>query len=542
MRAKLIFVTGSRAGTSLELGSGTHTFGRHEDQTIRFSPDEILVSSAQCTIEARDGGYVLRDAGSRNGTWVNRRRIAEHRLEDGDLIEFGRRGPTAQFVIAAGSGLVKTLGADELAGIGTEQAADRPPRHDTLGFGRGVSTTREFVAFTYRRSKRARRWLLGLGAVGMLGLAGLLWSQARGRAALEHSLVTLGSALEAERRSRALLETDLTTIRAEYDSLLGQVEESRRQLERTTALDAGELARRLSGAVALVVYSWGFGERGGDRMLRYQVDAAGRRQMVTTPDGRQVPAFGFDGAGPVVALEGSATGFLVDSTGWIVTNKHVAEPWNYRDDVASLNSEPSLEPRFITLRAYFPPGGRVFDLAVRRVSNDRTIDVAVLKTREPLVGAPVIRLADAQSHPSPGEPLIYIGYPTGVHNLLFRVADTVRSGIVRAVGQAPLDLAAELSRRRLIQPLAISGAVSDTTAIEIIHTAPTTGGGSGGPLIGRAGTAIGMHYAAVRSPIAGDPFQTQRGVRAAHVWSLLPAGLRRPVLPSEALPPTRQPE
>lgn len=261
-------------------------------------------------------------------------------------------------------------------------------------------------------------------------------------------------------------------------------------------------------------------------MLRYQVDAAGRPQMAMMPNGRQVPAFGFDGSGPPVALEGSATGFLVDSAGWIVTNKHVAEPWNYREDIAFLKADPALVPKFIALRAYFPPGNQVFDLSVRAVSPDRAIDVAVLKTAGRRVDAPVIHLADGASLPSPGEPLVFIGYPTGVHNLLFRVADSVRKAILETVGQAPVDLAAELGRRRLIQPLAISGAVSDTTAIEIIHTAATTGGGSGGPVIGAAGTAIGIHYAAVKSPIEGDPFQTQRAVRASFVRGVLPAALK----------------
>jgi S1-C subfamily serine protease len=277
--------------------------------------------------------------------------------------------------------------------------------------------------------------------------------------------------------------------------------------------------------VALVVFSWGFVERDGDRMLRYQVDEAGRPRMVVVPNGRPVPAVGFDGSGPPVALEGSATGFLVDSTGWIVTNKHVAEPWNYRDDLATLQNDPALVPRFITLRAYFPPGDEAVDLTVSQVSPDRAIDVAVLRTRGRRIRAPVIELAAADLSPSPGEPLVFIGYPTGVFNLLFRVADSTRRAILEAVGQAPVKLAEELGRRRLIQPLAIAGAVSDTTAIEIIHTAATTGGGSGGPLIGAAGTAIGMHYAAVKSPIQGDPFQTQRAVRSSYVRALLPAAL-----------------
>jgi S1-C subfamily serine protease len=126
----------------------------------------------------------------------------------------------------------------------------------------------------------------------------------------------------------------------------------------------------------------------------------------------------------------------------------------------------------------------------------------------------------------PGEHIAFIGYPTGVHNLLFRVADDQRNEILNRVGDQPVDLARELARRGQIQPLVTSGDISDTTGTEIIHTAAATGGGSGGPLIATSGSVVAIHYAAVRSPIRGDPFQTQRGVRADFAWGILPPAVR----------------
>jgi len=113
-----------------------------------------------------------------------------------------------------------------------------------------------------------------------------------------------------------------------------------------------------------------------------------------------------------------------------------------------------------------------------------------------------------------------------VHNLLFRIPEAERTAILESTGQDPVELARELAKRDLIQPLVIGGSVSDTTRTEIIHTAGTTGGGSGGPLIGVDRTVVGIHYAAVRSPIAGDPFQTQRAVKVNFIWDVLPATLR----------------
>jgi len=126
----------------------------------------------------------------------------------------------------------------------------------------------------------------------------------------------------------------------------------------------------------------------------------------------------------------------------------------------------------------------------------------------------------------PGEPIAFIGYPTGVHNLLFRVTRDERSKILERVGEKPVDLARELARQNQVQPLVTSGSISDTTRTELIHTAAATGGGSGGPLIGSGGLVVGIHYAAVRSPIRGDPFQTQRGVRIGFAWDVLPPDIR----------------
>ena len=38
----------------------------------------------------RQDGYYIDDLGSLNGTYVNRRRIESHRLEDGDEIQIGK--------------------------------------------------------------------------------------------------------------------------------------------------------------------------------------------------------------------------------------------------------------------------------------------------------------------------------------------------------------------------------------------------------------------------------------------------------------------
>jgi S1-C subfamily serine protease len=344
--------------------------------------------------------------------------------------------------------------------------------------------------------------------------------------------------LEAEQGTRAELERDLTDIQARYDSLLRTVEANEQELEARAASDGSgrNVAAEYSGGVGLIVYSYGFARRGTDELLRMQVD--GQNQVMTRRDriGRVVPIFDFGGAGEAMQRQGSATGFLVDSAGWVLTNRHVAEPWSTDDGLAMLRQDGwDVEPRFTTLQIYFPPGDRSYAMQVQRTS--KQADVAILRTEEVPADVPVLQLAGERYLSPPGEEIVFIGYPTGVHNLMFRVPGEERSEILQQVGEGPVNLARELGRRNQIQPLVTGGSISDTTTTELIHTAEATGGGSGGPLITNSGSVVGIHYAAVRSPIEGDPFQTQRSVRITFGWELLPVEVRNKLrVPRQATP------
>ena len=65
-----------------------NTLGRHPDNTVQIL--DRIVSKNHCHIDLVDGLYVLRDLGSLNGTYVNRRRIESHRLTDGDEVQVGK--------------------------------------------------------------------------------------------------------------------------------------------------------------------------------------------------------------------------------------------------------------------------------------------------------------------------------------------------------------------------------------------------------------------------------------------------------------------
>jgi predicted component of type VI protein secretion system len=109
MAARLVFLNGTRAGAAMNLGEAPVSIGRNPSRTIVYSPDEIVVSTDHATIEYRNGHYVLKDDGSRNGTLVNAERVTEKALEHGDLLQFGEGGPSARFVLDTASGVAPTM-------------------------------------------------------------------------------------------------------------------------------------------------------------------------------------------------------------------------------------------------------------------------------------------------------------------------------------------------------------------------------------------------------------------------------------------------
>lgn len=84
----LVVRHGPNAGSSYRLEGDRTSAGRHPDSEIFL--DDITVSRRHAVIERRADGYHLLDAGSLNGTYVNRERVDERLLHHGDELQIGR--------------------------------------------------------------------------------------------------------------------------------------------------------------------------------------------------------------------------------------------------------------------------------------------------------------------------------------------------------------------------------------------------------------------------------------------------------------------
>jgi len=86
--ALLVVKRGPNAGSRFLLDADVTTAGRHPESDIFL--DDVTVSRRHAEFIRRDDGFVVRDVGSLNGTYLNRERIDETPLAGGDEVQIGK--------------------------------------------------------------------------------------------------------------------------------------------------------------------------------------------------------------------------------------------------------------------------------------------------------------------------------------------------------------------------------------------------------------------------------------------------------------------
>jgi pSer/pThr/pTyr-binding forkhead associated (FHA) protein len=86
--ALLVVRRGPNSGSRFLLDSDTTTAGRHPSSDIFL--DDVTVSRRHAEFNRSRGGFVVRDVGSLNGTYLNRERIDEATLSGGDEVQIGK--------------------------------------------------------------------------------------------------------------------------------------------------------------------------------------------------------------------------------------------------------------------------------------------------------------------------------------------------------------------------------------------------------------------------------------------------------------------
>ncbi len=252
-------------------------------------------------------------------------------------------------------------------------------------------------------------------------------------------------------------------------------------------------------SVCLLHITVAFRHTASGQRLRY---AGMNAQGEPIHDSEGNPIFTLEGRGPEVHFDIFGTGFLAAPGGRVITNRHVAQPWWENDDMKPM-IEQGLQPEIAEVRAYFPNVPTAFAASIKQISSET--DLALIQVSLEDLKLPTLDLDARKEAAISGQPVVALGYATGLAAILARTDENTAQGIVKASGGDPKQILTELARQNLIRPLATQGHIGDVLPDKILFDAQTTHGGSGGPLFNQNGKVIGVTYA-VLSGFGGSNF------------------------------------
>jgi len=198
-----------------------------------------------------------------------------------------------------------------------------------------------------------------------------------------------------------------------------------------------------------------------------------------------------DGSGPPLELDFFGTGFVAGKDGLLITNHHVVEPWWQNDEIRPL-LQRGVQPVITSMEAFFPGVTTPLKASIGQIS--QTADVSTVRVANPPRSLRALPLAGNADAANSGDPIILIGYPTGIAGILARVDEKTATELMTNLTD-PSVLLTELAKRRLIRPISTQGHIGDVRPDQLVYDAQTTSGGSGGPVFDLNGKVVGVNYA-----------------------------------------------
>ena len=520
--------------------------GRAPECNVQIPPDQgASVSRVHAEIAIADGGITIRDAGSRNGTFVNGKRLqAGQEARKSDLVMLGAGGPTfslEELRIVKGAQPAPVAAPKAAAGAEPGTTPKQPgvvaramgpatslARRSFAGAGR-TAFFKDVLEDMSRKSARRVRTIVWV-SVGMTVLvaAGVLWVTQRRVSESERRFAAERAAMVAQADSIRLAATaEAELLRAAFDSarassapraVLDSLRNALADASRRTGLLEVALTRAQTSLNEQLAEGDAARRRAEDEMNRLRAEVsraqgsgAGSRAMLdslsqalrnaesraaeitsqlrtvrnSNADLAQVAKLNQGAVGLVTMYTDTAamegTGFAITPSGYFVTNRHVV----MRDDGRPADS------LFVTMADHRYGNWLKADI-IRVGTGD--VDIAVLKLRN--YRGPYVQKVDWRASTArQGEPAALIGFPRGTMVALDG-ADTVRTSMS-------------------------AGIFSKVTSARVQFDGFSQGGSSGSPVFAATGEVVAVHFAGLRGTV-GLGF----AIPVSHVVPLLPGEAR----------------
>src|SRR5262249_51739140 len=150
---------------------------------------------------------------------------------------------------------------------------------------------------------------------------------------------------------------------------------------------------------------------GTGRPLRYPESQSTESGSAVQTSSDQ-PSLTAEGKGAIAEFEFVGSGFYVGD-GFVVTNRHIAQPWRADDRAQSLGSLVHGQPRLKKLNAYFPEHSQPFPLKFKQAGQAEDLAICMLDVKDLPTDIPVLPLESDDESVAVGKMVVMMGYPSG---------------------------------------------------------------------------------------------------------------------------------
>jgi S1-C subfamily serine protease len=303
---------------------------------------------------------------------------------------------------------------------------------------------------------------------------------------------------QAEQQSHVI--QNLQDMLGQASSQIGELDKTNKDIIKTVSL-AQNLRVDYGNGVCLIVGVYDLVDKRTGKVLRYggpQTYAANPYEPQPSEDGNPanvapVGTLTPEGTGSPVEYDFIGTGFHTGG-GYIVTNRHVLQPWTEDDLVKQMMKDSNGRAVVKRLVVYFPNYPQPFPLKVRQASYREDLAVGTIDPATLPADLPTLPLDTDSEAATVGKTVVTMGFPSGPDRLLAMVDDDEAKSINQRFGNSRQNLINFLAQSRKIIPLTTQGAITDLDSRRIVHDAKTAEGGSGAPLFGQTGKVIGVNF------------------------------------------------